>query len=102
MSGFFLVRPSAVDPDELWPRGFKLLPELLVRHRSLRTTEVAYAFADHSAGESKGSLREGLTYARSLAVLRLGRGTPSPSRPAAAAEVELLAPLARHTGTVGA
>jgi dolichol-phosphate mannosyltransferase len=102
MSGFFLVRPSAVDPDELWPRGFKILLELLVRHRSLRTTEVAYAFADHSAGESKGSLREGLTYARSLAVLRLGRGTPSPSRPAAAAEVELLAPLARHTGTVGA
>jgi glycosyltransferase involved in cell wall biosynthesis len=102
MSGFFVVRPSPVDADELRPRGFKILLELLVRNRGLRTTEVAYAFADRSAGESKGSLREGLTYARSLAVLRLGRGTPSPSRPAAAAAVELLAPLARHAGAAGA
>jgi glycosyltransferase involved in cell wall biosynthesis len=102
MSGFFVVRPSAVDADELRPRGFKILLELLVRNRGLCTTEVAYAFAGRSAGESKGSLREGRTYARSLAVLRLGRGTPSPSRPAAAAAVELLAPLARHAGAAGA
>ncbi len=73
-----------------------------MRNRGLRTTEYAYAFADRSAGESKGSLREGLTYARSLAVLRLGSGTLSPSRPAAAAAVELLAPLARQAGAAGA
>jgi dolichol-phosphate mannosyltransferase len=104
MSGFFLVRRSAVDLDVLRPRGFKLLLELLVRHRRLRITEVGFAFADRHAGESKGSLLEGLTYGGSLANLRLGRGTPSPPRPAvgAAAEVELLASFARHTGTVGA
>jgi dolichol-phosphate mannosyltransferase len=103
MSGFFLVRPSAVDLDELRPRGFKILLELLVRHRGLRTTEVGFAFADRHEGESKGSLREGLTYVGSLGDLRLGRGTPSPSRPAVGTgEVELLAPLAQHTGTVGA
>lgn len=104
MSGFFLVRRSAVDLDVLRPRGFKILLELLVRHRRLRITEVGFAFADRHAGESKGSLLEGLTYGGSLANLRLGRGTPSPPRPAVgvAAEVELLASFARHTGTVGA
>jgi glycosyltransferase involved in cell wall biosynthesis len=73
MSGFFLLRRSAVDPDTLRPRGFKILLELLVRSGGLRTTEVGYAFAGRFAGESKGSLREGLTYAVSLGVLRLGR-----------------------------
>jgi dolichol-phosphate mannosyltransferase len=74
MSGFFLVRPSAFDLDQLRPRGFKILLELLVRNRGLRTTEVGFAFADRNAGESKGSLREGLTYLGSLCELRLARG----------------------------
>ena len=73
MSGFFLVRRSAVDPDALRPRGFKILLELLVRSHGLRTSEVGYAFAGRSAGQSKGSVREGLTYATSLGALRLGR-----------------------------
>ena len=73
MSGFFLVRRSAVDPDGLRPRGFKILLEVLVRSRGLRTTEVGYNFAGRYAGTSKGSLREGLTYATSLGMLRLGR-----------------------------
>jgi dolichol-phosphate mannosyltransferase len=103
MSGFFLVRPSAFDLDQLRPRGFKILLELLVRGRDLHLTEVGFAFADRHAGESKGSLREGLTYGGSLGELRLGRRTRSPSRPAVgAAEVELLAPLAQHMGTIGA
>jgi dolichol-phosphate mannosyltransferase len=50
MSGFFLVRRSAVDLNELRPRGFKILLELLVRHGGLRTTEVGYTFADRHAG----------------------------------------------------
>jgi glycosyltransferase involved in cell wall biosynthesis len=75
MSGFFLVRRSALRPDELRPHGFKILLELLVRHDGLRTTEVGFAFADRHAGESKGSLREGLTYLRALGELRLGRRT---------------------------
>jgi dolichol-phosphate mannosyltransferase len=101
MSGFFLVRRSAVDLDELRPRGFKILLELLVRSGGLRTTEVGFAFADRHAGDSKGSFREGVTYVGSLGDLRLGRRTSSPPR-SVGAEVELLAPLARHTGTMGA
>jgi hypothetical protein len=79
----------------------ELLLELLVRSRGLRTTEVGFAFADRHAGDSKGSFREGVTYVGSLGDLRLGRRTPSPPR-SVGAEVELLAPLARHTGTMGA
>jgi glycosyltransferase involved in cell wall biosynthesis len=103
MSGFFLVRRSAIRLDELRPRGFKILLELLVRHGGLRTTEVPYTFADRHAGESKGTLREGLTYLGSLADLRLDRGASPPSRSSlSAVEVEPLTPPARHTRTVGA
>ena len=93
MSGFFLVRRAAVHLDELRPRGFKILLELLVRHGGLRTTEVAFTFANRHAGESKGSLREGLTYLGALGALRLGGGIPSSSPSAVgAAELEPLAP----------
>jgi hypothetical protein len=103
MSGFFLVRRSAVQLEALRPRGFKILLELLVRHGGLRATEVPYTFADRHAGESKGTLGEGLTYLGSLAELRLGRGTPPPSPTITGpTEAERLVPLARQTRTVEA
>jgi glycosyltransferase involved in cell wall biosynthesis len=71
MSGFFLVRRSAVDPDTLNPTGFKILLEILVRTPGLRRAEVAYEFACRHAGDSKASLRQGVTYLRHLARLRL-------------------------------
>jgi dolichol-phosphate mannosyltransferase len=87
MSGFFLVRRAAVDTSRLQPRGFKILLELLVRSGDLRTDEVGFVFASRHAGESKGSLHEGLTYLRRLCELRLGlqpgsevtRGTQAPT-----------------------
>jgi dolichol-phosphate mannosyltransferase len=81
MSGFFLVRVSALELDRLHPRGFKILLELLVRGGGLGHTEVGFTFADRHAGESKGSLREGLSYLGSLWELRLDRGALAPSRP---------------------
>lgn len=81
MSGFFLVRMAALDLDRLHPRGFKILLELLVRGGDLRHTEVGFTFADRHAGQSKGSLREGLSYLGSLWELWLDRGAPAPSRP---------------------
>ena len=98
MSGFFLVRPDAVDVDALRPRGFKILLELLVRCRNLRHAEVGFAFADRHAEESKGSLREGLSYLRSLCELRFGLGS-LPSRPMAGVPaVEPLVPLMQEAG----
>ena len=70
MSGLFVVRRSAIDLDRLHPMGFKILFELLVRHPSARVAEVAYEFAPRYAGESKASLREGVTFARLLTRLR--------------------------------
>ena len=71
MSGFFLVRRSAVDPEALNPTGFKILLEILVRTPRLRRAEVGYEFAARHAGDSKASLRQGVTYLRHLARLRL-------------------------------
>jgi dolichol-phosphate mannosyltransferase len=71
MSGFFLVRRSALDPEALHPTGFKILLEILVRTPGLRRAEVGYEFAARHAGDSKASLREGMTYLRHLARLRL-------------------------------
>ncbi|HET7041458.1 MAG TPA: glycosyltransferase, partial [Gemmatimonadales bacterium] len=45
MSGFFLVRRAALDPEALHPTGFKILLEILVRTPGLRRTEVGYEFA---------------------------------------------------------
>ena len=71
MSGFFLVRRSALDPEALHPTGFKILLEILVRTPGLRRAEVGYEFAARHAGDSKASLRQGVVYLRHLARLRL-------------------------------
>jgi glycosyltransferase involved in cell wall biosynthesis len=52
----------------------EVVPRLLVRRGRLRATEVPYTFADRPAGQSKGTLREGLTNLGSLANQRLGGG----------------------------
>lgn len=72
MSGFFLVRRSAVDAEALRPRGFKILLEILLSGRSLRSSEVPFRFGERNAGASKASLREGAKYLRRLVELRAG------------------------------
>jgi dolichol-phosphate mannosyltransferase len=70
MSGFFVVRRSAVGLDALRPTGFKILLELLGRCSFEHIGEVPYRFAERHAGTSKASLREGLRYVRHLVRLR--------------------------------
>jgi glycosyltransferase involved in cell wall biosynthesis len=70
MSGFFMVRRSGIDPGTLRPTGFKILLEILVRTPGLRRAEVGYEFAARHAGDSKASLKQGVTYLRHLARLR--------------------------------
>lgn len=53
MSGLFLVRRSLVHPDELQPRGYKVLLEILGRSRLDRIEEVGYEFRPRQSGESK-------------------------------------------------
>lgn len=71
MSGFFLVRRAALDPDRLKPQGFKILLEVLVREPSLRRTEIPFTFAERHAGESKTSLVEARNYLVHLGKLRV-------------------------------
>ncbi len=73
LSGFFLVRKDALDIEALRPRGFKILLEILVRTAGLRVTEVPFEFGERHAGESKASMREGLTYFSHLWHLRFGQ-----------------------------
>jgi dolichol-phosphate mannosyltransferase len=70
MTGFFAIRTSAIDLDQLHPRGFKILLELLVRN-PLRIAEVPLVFGERTAGNSKTSLREGARFVRQLTRLRL-------------------------------
>lgn len=72
MTGFFLVDREAVELDELRPRGFKILLEILAR-RQLRVGEVPFAFASRYAGESKASFTQGIRFLTQLAMLRFGR-----------------------------
>ncbi len=99
MSGFFLVRPGAIDLDALRPRGFKILLELLVRCRALRRAEVGFAFADRHAGQSKGSLREGLSYLGSLCELRCSLGSVASWPAAGVPAAEPLVPLLQEAET---
>lgn len=69
MSGFFAVRVDALDLDALHPRGFKILLEVLVRHR-LALAEVPYDFGARHGGVSKASLANGTAYLRQLVSLR--------------------------------
>jgi dolichol-phosphate mannosyltransferase len=75
LTGFFLVRRDAVDPDRLRPRGFKILLEILVRFPELRVTEIPFVFGERGAGESKAGAREALRYFTLLCELRFGQST---------------------------
>ncbi len=72
MTGFFLLDRTAIDIDQLRPRGFKILLEILAR-RQLRIAEVPFDFATRHAGESKASFRQGIRFLTQLAMLRFGR-----------------------------
>lgn len=72
MSGFFLVRRSAIDVPRLRPLGFKILLEIVVRTPGLRISEVGFTFGERVAGQSKASLREGVRFLSHMLTLRLG------------------------------
>jgi dolichol-phosphate mannosyltransferase len=75
MTGFFLVRKSAIDIESLHPRGFKILLEILVRSPGLRVAEVGFHFGERHAGQSKASLKEGKRYLAHLWGLRFGENS---------------------------
>lgn len=70
LTGFFLVRRTALDVDRLHPDGFKILLEILVRHPDLRASELHFDFGLRHAGSSKADFREGMRFFRHVLRLR--------------------------------
>lgn len=70
MSGYFLVRRTAIEGALLKPAGYKILVELLGRGRVRWIAEVGYVFRERTVGTSKATWGVYLDYLRQLARLR--------------------------------
>jgi dolichol-phosphate mannosyltransferase len=70
MSGFFMVRRSAIEGVDLHPLGYKILIEVLARGQCRWIGEVPYVFRERDQGESKVTRTVYLDYLRHLLRLR--------------------------------
>ena len=71
MSGFFVIRRTAIQGVVLNPLGYKILIEVLGRGRFRWIGEVPYVFQERVQGESKVTRRVYVDYLRHLVRLRL-------------------------------
>ena len=62
MSGYFCLRRSTVDLEELHPIGYKILFEVLAKANLNKIIEVAYVFQERQKGGSKVTWRQYLEY----------------------------------------
>jgi dolichol-phosphate mannosyltransferase len=83
MSGYFIVRRSAIAGATLSPLGYKILIEVIGRGQIGRVAEVGYVFRERVAGESKVTARLYVEYLRHLFRLRIALLPPRFSRFAA-------------------
>ncbi len=73
MSGYFMLKRSAIEDTRLSPLGYKILIEVLGRGRFAMIREVGYVFRERVEGESKVTWKVYVDYFRHLARLRLQR-----------------------------
>jgi len=74
MSGYFLVRRSAIAGRTLNPIGYKILIEILGRGDIGSIAEVGYVFQERQEGESKVTWKQYLDYLQHLLRLRFSSG----------------------------
>ncbi len=74
MSGYFMVRRSAIAGAILNPVGYKILLEVIGRGRVGKIAEVGYVFCERKEGESKVTWKQYIDYLRHLVRLRLSTG----------------------------
>jgi dolichol-phosphate mannosyltransferase len=74
MSGYFMVRRSALSGVTLNPVGYKILLEVVGRGRVRSITEIGYVFCERKEGESKVTWKQYLDYIHHLLRLRLATG----------------------------
>ncbi len=71
MSGYFMVRRSAIAGVALSPLGYKILIEVIGRGKIERVGEVGYVFRERVEGESKVTWKLYVEYLRHLVRLRM-------------------------------
>ncbi|NES80169.1 MAG: glycosyltransferase [Moorea sp. SIO2B7] len=71
MSGYFMVRRSAIVGKSLSPVGYKILIEVAARGRIRWIAEAGYVFREREAGESKVTWKQYVEYIQHLLRLRL-------------------------------
>ena len=71
MSGYFMVRRSAIAGKYLSPVGYKILIEVAARGRIRWIAEAGYVFRERQAGESKVTWKQYIEYIQHLLRLRL-------------------------------
>ncbi|MCW5313382.1 glycosyltransferase [Nostoc sp. KVJ3] len=74
MSGYFMVRRSAIANATLNPVGYKILLEVIGRGNIDRVAEVGYVFCERKEGESKVTWKQYIDYIHHLVRLRLSTG----------------------------
>jgi dolichol-phosphate mannosyltransferase len=84
MTGFFVIRRTAIQDLLLAPCGYKILVEVLVRARIQSIVEVGYVFRSRQRDQSKASVQVFVDYVHHLFRLRRGArarlGTPARAR----------------------
>jgi dolichol-phosphate mannosyltransferase len=70
MSGYFMVKRTAIAAVEMNPAGYKILLEVIGRGQIHEIAEVGYVFQERVAGESKVTWRQYVDYLRHLMRLR--------------------------------
>jgi dolichol-phosphate mannosyltransferase len=71
MSGYFMVRRSAMIGASLSPVGYKILIEVAARGKIRWIAEAGYVFREREAGESKVTWKQYIEYIQHLLRLRL-------------------------------
>ncbi|MDZ8081476.1 MAG: glycosyltransferase [Nostoc sp. DcaGUA01] len=74
MSGYFMVRRSAIANARLNPVGYKILLEVIGRGKVNQVAEVGYVFRERTEGESKVTWKQYIDYIHHLVRLRLSTG----------------------------
>ncbi|MEI6441728.1 MAG: glycosyltransferase [Nostocales cyanobacterium ELA583] len=74
MSGYFMVRRSAIANTTLNPVGYKILLEVIGRGQVGEIAEAGYVFRERTEGESKVTWKQYIEYIQHLIRLRISTG----------------------------
>lgn len=80
MSGYFMVRRSAIAGPKLNPLGYKILLEVIGRGSIGKIAEAGYVFKERDSGESKVTWKQYIDYLGHLIRLRSSRQNPHQHR----------------------